>query len=251
MARIKREHPIPKGERIRKIGGKLESDYLTLRTAVDEANNKYFRLLYYFGLNRSDDVENVAKALADGVAGIGRYFVKRTIKDIEEGKLKKEKVLKAKWIVDENTPPEEREQRLKKEATELNRSLTLKFKQALKDYGKDNYIDLYGMGSYYKNILSLCSGLLYLTDYGIEIDTEKYISFYKDRMAASESIIGKYHEEAATALNNFFAGAVPITEKELNRYFDFGSGIAKVRPESVNLESYSRLGSRIVSVKKK
>ena len=46
MARIKREHPIPKGERIRKIGGKLESDYLTLRTAVDEANEKYFRLLY-------------------------------------------------------------------------------------------------------------------------------------------------------------------------------------------------------------
>ena len=249
MAREHREHPTPKENLIRKIGGKLESDYYSLREAVDEMNRLYFPLLYYFGLNRSDDAENVAKALSDGVAGIGRYFVERTIRDIEEGKLKKEKVLKAKWIVNENTPPEEREQRLKKEAIELRRSLTLKFKQAIKDYGKDNYIDYYGIGSYYKNILSLCGKLLYLTDYGMEIDVEKYISFYKDKMAASESIIGKLHEEAATALNKFFGGAVPITQKELERYFSF-EGIVKVRPESVNLESYSRLGNRIVKVKK-
>ena len=251
MARVHREHPIPKGERIRKIGGKLESDYLTLRAAVDEANEKYFRLLYYFGLNRSDDVENVAEALSEGVNGIGAYFVARTIRDIEEGKVKKESVVKAKWIVDENTPPEEREKRLKKEATEIRRSLCLKYKMAIKEYGKDNYIDYYGISSYYKRIISLCGKILYLTDYGIEIDTEKFIAFYKDRMAASESIIGKQHIEAAEALNRFFGGAVPITEKELNRFFIFKNGIAEVRPESVNLESYSRLGSRIVSVKKK
>lgn len=249
MARVHREHPTPKENLIKKIGGKLESDYYSLRAAVDEMNRLYFPLLYYFGLNRSDDAENVAKALADGVAGIGGYFVSRTIRDIEEGKLKKEKVLKAKWIVDENTPPEEREKRLKKEATELRRSLNLKFKMALKEYGKDRYLDYYGIGSYYKNILSFCGKLLYVTDYGMEIDVEKYISFYKDRMAASESIVGSLHEEAATALNKFFGGAVPITEKELNRYFDFKTGIAIVRPESVNLESYSRLGNRIVNVK--
>ena len=111
MARSGREHQIPKLSLIKKIGGKLESDYYSLRMAVDEMNGEYFPLLYYFGLNRSDDSENVAKALSNGVAGIGSYFVERTIRDIEEGKIKKEKVLKAKWIVDENTPPEEREQR--------------------------------------------------------------------------------------------------------------------------------------------
>ena len=251
MAREHREHPTPKENLIRKIGGKLESDYYSLRAAVDEMNRLYFPLLYYFGLNRSDDAENVAKALINGVAGINNYFVERTKKDIEEGKLKKEKVLKAKWIVDENTPPEEREKRLKKEATELRRSLNLKFKMALKAYEKENRISYYGIDGYYKNILSLSlsGNFLYLTDYGIEIDVEKYISFYKDRMAASESIVGSLHEEAATALNKFFGGAVPITHKELDRYFSF-EGIVKVRPESVNLESYSRLGNRIVTVKK-
>lgn len=248
MARVHREHPTPKENLIKKIGGKLESDYYSLRAAVDEINRLYYPLLYYFGLNRSNDAANVAKALSDGVAGIGRYFVERTIRDIEEGKLKKEKVLKAKWIVDENTPPEEREKRLRKESVELHRSLTLKFKQALKDYEKDHRIDCYGIGSYYKNILSLCGKLLYVTDYGMEIDVEKFISFYKDRMAASESIIGSLHEEAATALNKFFGGAVPITHKELDRYFCF-EGTVRVRPESVNLESYSRLGNRIVNVK--
>ena len=250
MARVHREHPTPKENLIKKIGGKLESDYYSLRAAVDEMNRLYYPLLYYFGLNRSDDAENVAKALINGVAGIGGYFVERITKDIEEGKLKKEKVLKAKWIVDENTPPEEREKRLKKEATELHRSLNLKFKQALKDYGKENSLNYYGIGNYYKNILSLSGKLLYLTDYGMEIDVEKFISFYKDRMAASESIIGSLHEEAATALNKFFGGAVPITHKELDRYFSF-EGIVKVRPESVNLESYSRLGNRIVKITKR
>ena len=251
MERSGREHQIPKFSLIKKIGGKLESDYYSLRMAVDEMNGEYFPLLYYFGLNRSDDSENVAKALSNGVAGIGSYFVERTIRDIEEGKIKKEKVLKAKWIVDENTPPEEREQRLKKEATELRRTLNLKFKQALKEYEKERKVNHFGIDGYYKNIISLCvyNNLFYVADYGVEIDTEKYIAFYKDRMAASESIIAKLHEEAATALNNFFGGAVPITEKELNRYFDFGSGIAKVKPESVTLESYSRLGNRIVKTK--
>ena len=250
MARVHREHPTPKENLIKKIGGKLEGDYFSLRAAVDEVNGKYFPLLCYFGLNRSDDAENVTIALSNGVAGINNYFVERTKKDIEEGKLKKEKVLKAKWIVDENTPPEEREKRLRKEATELRRSLNVKFKMALKAYGKEYSIDYYGIGNYYKNILSLSRNLLYVTDYGMEIDVEKFISFYKDRMAASESIVGSLHEEAATALNKFFGGAVPITEKELNRYFDFKTGIAIVRPESVSLESYSRLGIRIVNVKK-
>ena len=166
MARVKREHPTPNENLIKKIGGKLERDYFSLRAAVDEMNRLYYPLLYYFGLNRSDDAANVAKALINGVAGIGGYFVERITKDIEEGKLKKEKVLKAKWIVDENTPPEEREKRLKKEATELRRSLNLKFKMALKAYGKEHRINYYGFDNYYKNILSfsLSGNFLYVTD---------------------------------------------------------------------------------------
>ena len=251
MARVKREHPTPKENLIRKIGGKLESDYLTLRAAVDNMNEKNFHILYYFDLVRSDDTQNAITALAGGESTIGKYFVERISKDYYEGKVKKEAVLKAKWIVDENTPPDEREERLRKERTELHRSLKLKYNQAIKNYGKKHYIDHYGIDNYYKRIITLCncSNILYLTDYGAEIDVEKFIAFYKSRMTASESIIGKQHIEAAEALNRFFGGAVPITQKELERYFVF-EGIAKVRQESVNMESYSRLGSRIVSVNK-
>ena len=245
MARIEREHPTPKEYLIRKIGGKLESDYYTLRAAVDEMNDKYFHLLYYFNLVRFDDAQNAIAAQTEGEKGIGRYFIERYSKDYYEGKVKKEKVLKPKWIVDENTPPEEREERLRKEGVELHRSLNLRFKQAIKDYGKKRYIDHYGLSGYYKNIIILCKDTLYLTDYGAEINVEKFIALYKSRMAASESIIGKLHVEAADALNRFFGGAVPITQKELERYFSF-EGIVKVKQSSVNLESYSRLGNRIV-----
>lgn len=245
MARIKREHPTPKENLIGKIGGKLQSDYLTLRAAVDEMNEKFFALLYYFDLVRFDDAQNAIVALAGGSKGIACYFIERISQDYREGKVKKEKVLKAKWIVDENTPPEEREKRLKKENTELHRSLSLKSKQILNEYGKNHYLDLYGLDGYYKRIIILCKDILYLTDYGAEIDVEKFIAFYKDRMAASESIIGKQHIEAAEALNRFFGGAVPITQKELERYFIF-DGIVKVKQSSVNLESYSRLGNRVI-----
>ena len=246
MARVKREHPTPKENLIGKIGGKLQSDYLTLRAAVDEMNEKFFALLYYFDLVRFDDAQNAIVALAGGSKGIACYFIERISQDYREGKVKKEKVLKAKWIVDENTPPEEREKRLKKENTELHRSLSLKSKQILNEYRKNHYLDYYGVDSYYKRIIILCKDSLYLTDYGAEIDVEKFIAFYKDRMAASESIIGKQHIEAAEALNRFFGGAVPITQKELERYFSF-EGIVKVRQESVNLESYSRLGNRVIN----
>ena len=250
MARIKREHPTPKENLIGKIGGKLQSDYLTLRAAVDEMNEKFFALLYYFDLVRFDDEQNAIVALAGGSKGIACYFIERISQDYREGKVKKEKVLKAKWIVDENTPPEEREKRLKKEKTEIRRSLALKIKTIEKEYRKDNYLEPFGLCGFYKQAILLCINTLYLEEYGVEIDTEKFIAFYKDRMAASESIIAKLHIEAADALNRFFGGAVPITQKELERYFSFDNGIAEVRQSSVNLESYCRLGNRVTKVKR-
>lgn len=126
----------------------------------------------------------------------------------------------------------------------------MKFKQSIKDYKKNYGLFYYEVDAYYKRIISLCIDNLYLTDYGAEIDVVKFIAFYKDRMAASESIIGKLHIEAAEALNRFFGGAVPITQKELERYFSF-EGIVKVRQDSVNLESYSRLGNRAGKIEKK
>lgn len=248
MARNKRENPIPKRYLITKIGGKLEEAYNTLRAAVDDMNGKFFNLLYYLDLVRYDDTENVVKAMVEGTGGIAGYFIARTMRDVEEGKVKKEAVVKAKWIVDENTPPEEREKRLKKEQTEIRRSLALKVKRYIDDFRKDNYLGYFGVDGYYKRAILLCIDTLYLEEYGVEIDTEKFIAFYKDRMAASESIIAKLHIEAADALNRFFAGAVPITQKELERYFSFDNGIAEVRQSSVNLESYCRLGNRVTTV---
>lgn len=248
MARNKREHSIPNVKLIKNIGGKLEDAYNTLRAAVDDMNGKFFNLLYYLDLVRYDDTENVVKAMVEGTRGIAGYFIDRTMRDVEDGKIKKEAVVKAKWIVDENTPPEEREKRLKKEKTEIHRSIALNVKRYIADFRKENYLGSFGIDSYYKRAILLCIDTLYLEDYGVEIDTEKFIAFYKDRMAASESIIAKLHIEAADALNRFFGGAVPITQKELERYFSFDCGIAEVRQSSVNLESYCRLGGRIASV---
>lgn len=248
MARNKREHPIPNVKLIKNIGGKLEDAYNTLRAAVDDMNGKFFNLLYYLDLVRYDDTENVVKAMVEGTRGIAGYFIDRTMRDVEDGKIKKEAVVKAKWIVDENTPPEEREKRLKKEKTEIHRSIALNVKRYIADFRKENYLGSFGIDSYYKRAILLCIDTLYLEDYGVEIDTEKFIAFYKDRMAASESIIAKLHIEAADALNRFFGGAVPITQKELERYFSFDYGIAEVRQSSVNLESYCRLGGRVTTV---
>ena len=250
MANHRREHPIPNVKLIKNIGGKLEDAYNTLRAAVDDMNGKYFNFLYYLDLVRSDDTENVIKALLGGAGGMMGYFITRTMQDVEEGKIRKEAVIKAKWIVDENTPPEEREKRLKKEKTQIRRTLALKINNIEKEYRKKYYLEPFGICGFYKQAILLSIDTLYLEEYGVEIDTEKFIAFYKDRMAASESIIAKLHIEAADALNRFFAGAVPITQKELERYFSFDNGIAEVRQSSVNLESYCRLGNRVTKVKR-
>ena len=70
MAKKGREHPTPKENLIRKIGGKLESDYYSLRRAVDEMNDKFFHLLFYFNLVRFDDPQNAIIALMGGEKGI-------------------------------------------------------------------------------------------------------------------------------------------------------------------------------------
>lgn len=242
-------HNIPGRQLIKKIGGRLETDYFSLRRAVEEMNDKYIRLLDYFNLMRYDDAENVILALLDGVKGICGYFVESVIKDIQDGKVDKAKILNAKWIVGSDVPPgEEREKRLKKEDTELRRTLKAKYNIALKEYRKDNYIDIFGINYYDRHVILKCLSTLYLEEYGVEIDAKKFIAFYTDFMKASESIIGDLHRKAAEALNKFFGGAVPITEKEIERYFSFKNGIVEPNEESITLESYSRLGMRTANV---
>ena len=107
--------------------------------------------------------------------------------------------------------------------------------------------------SYRGKQLKILKEALYISDGKIQIDEDKFIEVYGSFIKASESELMKQHQAAADGVNKFFGGAVPITDKELERYFMIEDGIMKVNPLSVNIESYSRLGSRkkirIVKVK--
>lgn len=236
---------------IKKRGGKVESMYYDILSAVQTINDTWYNFLYYLGLTEPGDLDNILEALGNKRGGVFGFFYRRVLEKIERGEIKKEWIVKKKWIVDENTPPEEREAALKKESTEIHRALLLRYKNEVKNYQKKHYCSLEHIPEYYFNSrVVFCRKTLYLAPDGIKIDPQKFIEFYDSFMAASESELARLHKEAAEAMNRFFGGAVPITEEELHRYFIFNYGL-EVNPESMNLESYSRLGIRTTKPNKK
>ena len=102
-----------------------------------------------------------------------------------------------------------------------------------------------------KSALEILRTTLFITPERIEIDGEKFVEVYTDYLAADESETKKIHEQAAEAINRFFNGAFPITQKELSKYFILEYGTVKVNPKSVNLTDYARLGARTIRKAKK
>ncbi len=233
-------------DKVRKAGGRIETDYFNFRSEIDYINENFFELFCI--LNLTDDIDLIIDTLNDGLNNLQSVFVKKTIRDIEAGKIPTDKFLPAQTKKKlESLPPEE-------QATVRERETIRKLKYLYKDIYKQ-YIREKGV--YYletkhtKSALEILRKTLFITPERIEIDGEKFVEVYADYMAADESETRKLHEQAAEAINRFFNGSVAITEKELSKYFILEYGIVKVNPTSVNLTDYARLGARTIRKAKK
>lgn len=226
---------------IRKIGGRLESDYYTLRRDVDYINECFFELFYILGLTGNIDL--IVDTLNNGLQNLCSVFVDNAVRSIEAGKIDKNKFLTQRMRDKlETMPPEER---AKVWERETKRALKMRYKDIYEQYLTRN-------GLYYletrhnKAALEICRKTLFVTPSRIEIDGAKFIEVYTSFMEADESETKKIHEQAAAALNRFFNGVVPITQKELSKYFILEYGIVKPNPTSINKTDYARLGARTV-----
>lgn len=228
--------------KIKKIGGRLKSDYYSLRDVVIHENESIIPLFYYLGLAKEENKDRILDALPKGTNGAASLFLDEKIKEIEEGKLKLENVISKSSILKEYDTKEKKESQMRRA---IRTRLSIMFKKTVEKWERDYEPSPSAFYGTHSQILSLCRDAIKLTPSGLAIDVEKFIDLYSDFIAADESTTRKHHQEAADALNRFFNGAVAITDKEIAKYFLLEDGIVKVRIESVNKKDYARLGKRI------
>ena len=231
-----REKDLYKDENlIRKIGGRLQSDYYTFKRDIEYINDYFFEIFYILGL--TDNLDLIIDTLNRGLLNLSSTFINKTMGDIEAGKIARNKFLtpNAKAKI-ENLPPEEREKVWERET---RRSLKLLYNKIYKE-NRDCHVET----RHNRTALEICRKTLFVAPSRIEIDGAKFIEVYTSYMEADESETKKIHEQAAAALNRFFNGSVEITQKELAKYFVLEYGIVKVNPNSINKNDYARLGLR-------
>ena len=230
---------------IRKVGGRVESDYYYFKREIEYINYNFFELFY--NLNITDDIDLIIDILNDDLRNLCSVFVDKVFRDIEAGKIHKDKFLsdQAKKRL-ENTPPEEQEMVWERGTKWGINDLYKKILQQYKEKYRVHLLET----SHNKSALEIMRTTLFLTPEQIEIDAKKFVEVYTDYLAADESETKKIHEQAAEALNRFFNGSFPITHKELSKYFILEDGIVKINPKSVNLTDYARLGARTCKVTK-
>ena len=238
MARDK-EDKFKNEDKVRKVGGRLKSDYYTFKREVEEINDNFFELFYI--LNLTDDIDLIIDTLNNGLRNLCSVFIGKVIRDIEAEKIPKNKFLSSQIKTKlESLPPEEKAIVWERET---KRSLKVLYKKIVKQY-TDEY-RLYGLETkHHKRAFEICRKTLFITPSRIEIDGAKFVEVYTSFLEADGSEIKKLHEQAAEAINRFFGGAVEITQKELSKYFILEYGIVKVNPKSINKTDYARLGKR-------
>lgn len=245
--------------RIRKIGGRLEQDYYRFRDIILYMNENIIQLYLFMGIDKEEYTDRLLNYLPKNEAGAGLLYIELQMEAVEAGRIKVEKILKPLTLKKLNAiPEEETEKREKFINREVHRTLVYRTKEALAQFKKEykGYIECFYTSSYYsynsnRQKIEICGKCLKLTPDGLEIDVNKFIEIYTSYLKADESIIKEQHQAAADSINKFFNGAFSITQKELDNYFLLEDGIVKVKPSSVNLESYSRLGGRTYTIKKK
>jgi hypothetical protein len=226
-------------KRVKRIGGKFEGDYLTFRDSVAFINENYIPLFYLLGFNHPEDKDIIIDCLLSGESiaySAKKAYIEKGMERVASGKLSLEKLLTKRLLIKEYPTPEEREKRLK---TAAHKALTFRYKKLKEIWEKEYEPPLYN--SFAKLPLQICREALFLSEEGLIINLDKFIETYTDHLKASGSKRGKLHQEAADAINRFFNG-VEITYKEMERYFILSNGVIKPNPNSMNTESYLRLG---------
>ena len=224
--------------KVRRIGGKLETEYILFKKEIEYINGNFFE--FFDLLQLTDDIDIFIKALNDGIHNFCTNFIVKAIRDIQACKIPKNKFLSPQMITKlEELPPEERE---KKWERETKRNLKLLYKEIESEFLKKN--GLFPLEPRHaRRALELYGKSLFVSTERIEIDGAKFIEVYESHIIADESETNKLHEQAAEAINRFFNG-VKITQEELSKYFILEDGKIMVRPKSVNIDDYSRLGRR-------
>ena len=99
---------------IRKIGGRLESDYYSFRSLVLYHNANLIPLFCALGLSKEEYKDKVLNAIQTGRRGVFALFVEIYTQAIEEGRMKVERVVKAEAIAKEYPTREEKEKQMKR-----------------------------------------------------------------------------------------------------------------------------------------
>lgn len=231
---------------VRKVGGRVASDYYDFKSEIEYINYNFFELFYILSL--TDDIDLIIDTLNKDLRNLNSLFIEKVFRDIEAGKIHKNKFISdiTKKKLEKAAP--EKQEKLWERVTKLN--INNLYKKILKEY-KEKYRVYLLETRHNKSALEILRTTLFITPERIEIDGEKFVEVYTDYLAADESETKKIHEQAAEAINRFFNGAFPITQKELSKYFILEYGAVKVNPKSVNLTDYARLGARTIRKAKK
>lgn len=232
--------------KVRIVGGKMFSDYCYFKADIIYINENFFELFSLLRL--TDDMDLIVDTLNDGLRNLCNVFIDKTVRDIEAGKIPRNKFISSSTEAKLGTlSPDEQAELWERET---RRSLKYKYKKIYSEYLKENGL-FFLETKHSRTGLETLRKALFITPSRIEIDGEKFVEVYTDYMTAYESETGKLHEQAADSINRFFNGAVAITQKELSKYFILENGIVKVNSKSVNTTDYARLGARTLKAIKK
>lgn len=228
--------------KINRIGGRLAADWQTVKSDIANINHYLFGFMKALGL--TIDVDLIINAINTQFSSLSVDYFNKIFKDVELGIIKKEDYTSDKRLQQlKNLTPEQLEKETKKDIANIRMYAKRKYETISKDYFGCIYI---------KNLIpkrnartfEICREAFNITATEITIDVDKFARIYLDFLRADESIIKQMQIEAAAAINRFFNGAVMINEKELKHYFIIEDGVIKINPDSVNIQSYSRLGFR-------
>lgn len=227
--------------KVRKIGGRLNDDYLSFRSWILGINENYIPLFFMMGFNKPDDKDLIIDALLCNTfveITAKKVYISHMTQKVEDGELKIESLLTQRSIDKVLPTPEEKKVQIDRD---IHRSLVYRFNDIYKAYVKKYKPSSFGFN---RSALRVFRESLSLTDLGFSIDIDKFIDIYKGYIKASESKIGEQHRMAAEAINKFFNGSMEITQAELERYFIIDSGIVRPNPNSINIDDYMRVGFR-------
>lgn len=231
------ERIFPKEQKIWKIGGAMQRDYVDFRKEIILINESLIPLFILLGFTLRDKDKIIEALIAHyTLDAIRQNYVEIMKEKIRVGKIKLENLLSKHVLEERNETPEHRERRI---TSQIYRSIGARYKET---YKKFEHLYKPPTLAYSKKKVEILRDCLILEPTGFSIDVDKFIDVYGSYLEAKGATTYQTHKALADAINRFFNGAVAITQDELRRYFRLENGIIVPNPNSINREDYLRLG---------